>query len=341
MQPGDLVAIVRTGGGMGALQSFTADKRQLAAAIERVKWNGNGRAVLPPPVGFATTVTRYRQPPPPRRGAAAIAGRILLWLLAVLAVIGTSLPSALRAFLLTLAVVDDLLPHLRPGHALILRSTIAPGTTDFAAGYIEQHRNLVAGEDLFVAHVPERIAAIVTGIAAGCTQAGAALVGGETAEHGDLMDADEYDLAATAVGVVEADTVLGLLAGSAVTALFIGALGARVRGRDSIIGLVMAFGLGLAVLFIHLYPGRTGTSFALLHTQLLGDFFGVRPHGALGVATLFFLVGGFSNLAAWEATQRRGGHWVDFARSRMQRLVRPVAVYVLVWIVAYTIGGGR
>jgi phosphoribosylformylglycinamidine cyclo-ligase len=57
--------------------------------------------------------------------------------------------------------------------------------------------------------VPERIAAIVTGIAAGCTQAGAALVGGETAEHGDLMDDDEYDLAATAVGVVEADAVLG------------------------------------------------------------------------------------------------------------------------------------
>jgi phosphoribosylformylglycinamidine cyclo-ligase len=57
--------------------------------------------------------------------------------------------------------------------------------------------------------VPERIAAIVTGIAAGCTQAGAALVGGETAEHGDLMGDDDYDLAATAVGVVEADSVLG------------------------------------------------------------------------------------------------------------------------------------
>ena len=57
--------------------------------------------------------------------------------------------------------------------------------------------------------VPERIAAIVTGIATGCVQAGAALVGGETAEHGDLMGADEYDLAATAVGVVEADAVLG------------------------------------------------------------------------------------------------------------------------------------
>ncbi len=57
--------------------------------------------------------------------------------------------------------------------------------------------------------VPERIAAIVTGIAEGCLRAGAALVGGETAEHGDLMGADEYDLAATAVGVVEADGVLG------------------------------------------------------------------------------------------------------------------------------------
>jgi VWFA-related protein len=44
MQPGDLVAIVRTSGGMGALQQFTSDKRQLYAAIERVKWYASGRA---------------------------------------------------------------------------------------------------------------------------------------------------------------------------------------------------------------------------------------------------------------------------------------------------------
>jgi len=43
MQIGDLVAIIRTGGGMGALQQFTSDKRQLYAAIERVKWNSVGR----------------------------------------------------------------------------------------------------------------------------------------------------------------------------------------------------------------------------------------------------------------------------------------------------------
>ncbi|AEH07846.1 phosphoribosylformylglycinamidine cyclo-ligase [Candidatus Protofrankia datiscae] len=57
--------------------------------------------------------------------------------------------------------------------------------------------------------VPERIAAIVAGIAQGCQQAGAALVGGETAEHPGLMGADDYDLAATGVGVVEADALLG------------------------------------------------------------------------------------------------------------------------------------
>jgi UDP-N-acetyl-D-mannosaminuronic acid dehydrogenase len=55
--------------------------------------------------------------------------------------------------------VDDLLPLLRPGHALILRSTIAPGTTEFVAGYLEKRRGLKVGEDVFVAHAPERIAA--------------------------------------------------------------------------------------------------------------------------------------------------------------------------------------
>jgi len=43
MQAGDLVAIIRTSGGMGALQQFTSDKRQLYAAIDRVKWFANGR----------------------------------------------------------------------------------------------------------------------------------------------------------------------------------------------------------------------------------------------------------------------------------------------------------
>ncbi len=57
--------------------------------------------------------------------------------------------------------------------------------------------------------VPEKVADIVKGIAEGCVQAGAALLGGETAEHPGVMGKDEYDVSATAVGVVEADELLG------------------------------------------------------------------------------------------------------------------------------------
>ena len=55
-------------------------------------------------------------------------------------------------------VIDDLLPVLREGHSLVLRSTVAPGTTEWVAGYVEQRRGFRVGEDLFVSHVPERIA---------------------------------------------------------------------------------------------------------------------------------------------------------------------------------------
>jgi phosphoribosylformylglycinamidine cyclo-ligase len=57
--------------------------------------------------------------------------------------------------------------------------------------------------------VPERVAAIVKGIAEGCVLAGCALVGGETAEHPGLLAADEYDVAGAGTGVVDADKVLG------------------------------------------------------------------------------------------------------------------------------------
>ncbi|MBA2630820.1 MAG: nucleotide sugar dehydrogenase [Thermoleophilaceae bacterium] len=57
------------------------------------------------------------------------------------------------------AVIDGLLGVLREGHSLVLRSTVAPGTTDWVAGYLEQRRGFRVGEELFVSHVPERIAA--------------------------------------------------------------------------------------------------------------------------------------------------------------------------------------
>jgi phosphoribosylformylglycinamidine cyclo-ligase len=57
--------------------------------------------------------------------------------------------------------------------------------------------------------IPERIAAIVSGIARGCVKAGTALIGGETAEHPGLLKEDEFDIAGAATGVVDAHLQLG------------------------------------------------------------------------------------------------------------------------------------
>jgi phosphoribosylformylglycinamidine cyclo-ligase len=69
---------------------------------------------------------------------------------------------------------------------------------------------------------PDRVAAVVAGVAEGCRLAGCALLGGETAEHPGVMDDDALDLAGFAVGVVEADEQLGPH---------------RVRAGDAIVGL--------------------------------------------------------------------------------------------------------
>ena len=57
-------------------------------------------------------------------------------------------------------------------------------------------------------NVPEKIAAIVSGVAEGCVQSGAALIGGETAEHPGMMPEEEYDLAGFAVGIVDKKKII-------------------------------------------------------------------------------------------------------------------------------------
>ena len=69
---------------------------------------------------------------------------------------------------------------------------------------------------------PVGVAELVGSVAAGCREAGAALVGGETAEHPGLMEADEFDLAGCCIGVVERDRVID---------------GSAVREGDVILGL--------------------------------------------------------------------------------------------------------
>ncbi len=115
-------------------------------------------------------------------------------------------------------------------HPLLATSTDGVGTKVAIAQAIDKHDTIgqdlvgmvvddivvVGAKPLFMTDyiacgkvVPERIAAIVTGIARACSATGTALVGGETAEHPGLIPPDEYDVAGAAVGAVEADAVLG------------------------------------------------------------------------------------------------------------------------------------
>ena len=72
---------------------------------------------------------------------------------------------------------------------------------------------------------PEKIAAIVSGVAEGCVQSDCALIGGETAEHPGLMPEDEYDLAGFAVGVVDKKDLI---------------TGASIKAGDALIGIASA-----------------------------------------------------------------------------------------------------
>lgn len=89
---------------------------------------------------------------------------------------------------------------------------------------------------------PTRIATIVSGIAAGCIDAGCALIGGETAEHPGVMPPDAYDLAAAGTAVVEADEMLG---------------SHRVAAGDVLVGLASS--------------GLHSNGYSLARAVLLGD----------------------------------------------------------------------
>lgn len=65
------------------------------------------------------------------------------------------------------------------------------------------------------------------------------------------------------------NVVAGSLVGSLIAAIMIGLLGAKARDRNSIIGVLMPFGLGLGILFLALYPGRSANKFGLLTGQIV------------------------------------------------------------------------
>ncbi|MDO5751530.1 metal ABC transporter permease [Arthrobacter sp.] len=69
--------------------------------------------------------------------------------------------------------------------------------------------------------------------------------------------------------LVGADVIMGSLVGSILAALLLGVMGVRARERNSVIGVIMPFGLGLGILFLSLYQGRSANKFGLLTGQIV------------------------------------------------------------------------
>lgn len=107
---------------------------------------------------------------------------------------------------------------------------------------------------------PERVAALVAGIADGCRQAGCALTGGETAEHPGLMEPDEFDLAGFCIGVGERSRLLD---------------GSAARAGDAIVGLASsglhANGYSLVRALVAEHGLALGEAYAALLRRVLGD----------------------------------------------------------------------
>ncbi len=132
------------------------------------------------------------------------------------------------------------------------------------------------------------------------------------------------------------DVVTGSIVGSIIAAGLIGWLGARARDRNSIIGVLMPFGLGLGILFLSLYSGRSANRFSLLTGQIVSVQSGQL--GMLIVISAIVLVGllliwrplRFDSLDPQSAAARGiPTVWVSFGFMLLLGLIVAVAVHII------------
>jgi phosphoribosylformylglycinamidine cyclo-ligase len=115
---------------------------------------------------------------------------------------------------------------------------------------------------------PERVAALVAGIAEGCRKAGAALTGGETAEHPGLMEPDEFDLAGFCIGVGERSRLLD---------------GTAARAGDAIVGLASSGLHANGYSLVRTLVAEHGLAMDDPYADVVRRFLGGAPSAGLGI----------------------------------------------------------
>jgi len=141
---------------------------------------------------------------------------------------------------------------------------------------------------------------------------------------------------AAAALLVGVDAVTGSIVGSLIAAAVIGLLGARARERNSIIGVLMPFGLGLGILFLSLYQGRSANRFSLLTGQIV-----TVQNAQLGWLIVISVIVLIGLLLMWrplrfdsldpQAAAARGVpvRWISLAFMLLLGLVVAVAVHII------------
>jgi fucose 4-O-acetylase-like acetyltransferase len=120
--------------------------------------------------------------------------------------------------------------------------------------------------------------------------------------------------------------------GSTVDAL----VDATPAGRDRVVDLLRAVSIATVVLWHWVFSvthvdGRGALTMPNPIDSVPGLWLGTW---VLQIMPVFFVVGGYANLAGWQGVTAAGGGWVEFARRRTSRLLRPIASFALVWLVA-------
>ena len=132
------------------------------------------------------------------------------------------------------------------------------------------------------------------------------------------------------------DVVTGSIIGSLIAAAVIGVLGARARDRNSVIGVLMPFGLGLGILFLSLYSGRSANRFSLLTGQIVsvqsGDLGWLIGIGAVVLVALLLVWRPlrFDSLDAQSAAARGvPTRWISLGFMLLLGLIVAVAVHII------------